>query len=238
MPAYYPAMLDVRGRKAIVVGGNRIAAEKAASLSASGALVTALSTTFCPELLQQAESKQVTLLCKTYEPGDLAGAFVVVAAAESPELVEAIWAETQEHGQLVNIVDMPKYCTFILPSILRREQLTIAVSTEGASPGLAKRIRQELEAYFPRAYGPYLRLAALARARLRAADVSYEQRDAFFADFFTSDVLAHLVNGNTPEAITITANLLRHYGVAVEASTLHEGFTEDEEEKEYGYRGA
>src|ERR1700694_3342048 len=164
MPKYYPIMLDVRGREAIVVGGNRVAAEKAASLSASGARVTVLSPTFCPELLIQAESKQVTLQRKTYVPGDLAGAFVVVAVAESPELVEAIWAETQERGQLVNIVDVPAYCTFILPSILRREHLTISVSTEGASPGLARRIRQQLEAYFPLAYGPYLRLAALARS--------------------------------------------------------------------------
>ena len=237
MPKYYPIMLDVRGREAIVVGGDRIAAEKAASLSASGARVTVLSSTFCPELLLLAEAKQVTLQRKTYESGDLAGAFVAVAVAESPEFVEAIWAETQKNGQLVNIVDMPSYCTFILPSILRREQLTIAVSTEGASPGLAKRIRQELEAHFPLAYGPYLRLAALARTCLRDSGVSYERRDSFFADFFTSDVLAHLVKGDSAEATTTTADLLRRYGVAVTASTLHEGL-EDEEEKEYGYRGA
>jgi len=239
MPEYYPIMLDVRGREAIVVGGNRVAAEKVASLSASGARVTVLSPTFCPELVRQAESKQVTLRRKTYQRGDLAGAFVVVAVAESPELVEDIWTETQEHGQLVNIVDMPARCTFILPSILRREQLTIAVSTEGASPGLAKRIRQELEAHFPLAYGPYMRLAALARTRLRESGVSYEQRDSFFADFFTSDVLAQLVKGNIADAITITADLLRRYGVAVAADTLYEGLEEEEEEeKEYGYRGA
>ena len=235
MPKYYPIMLDVRGREAIVVGGDRVAAEKAASLSASGAHVTVLSSTFCPELLLLAEAKQVTLQRKTYRPGDLAGAFVVVAVAESPELVEAIWSETQEHGQLVNIVDMPARCTFILPSILRREQLTIAVSTEGASPGLAKRIRQELEDYFPPAYGPYLRLAALARTCLRNSGVSYEQRDSFFADFFTSDVLAHLVKGNTAEAITIAADLLRRYGVAVAAGALD---ISHEEEKEYSHRGA
>jgi precorrin-2 dehydrogenase / sirohydrochlorin ferrochelatase len=238
MPKYYPIMLDVRGREAIVVGGNRVAAEKAASLSASGARVTVLSPTFCPELLLQAESKQVTLQRKTYESGDLAGAFVVVAVAESPELVEAIWTETQERGQLVNIVDVPAYCTFILPSILRREQLTIAVSTEGASPGLAKRIRQELEAHFPLAYGPYLRLAALARACLRNSGVSYEQRDSFFADFFTSDVLAQLVKGNTAEATTTAADLLQRYGIAVEAGRLHQGLEAEVDEKEYGYRGA
>jgi precorrin-2 dehydrogenase / sirohydrochlorin ferrochelatase len=234
MPKYYPVMLDVRGREAIVVGGNKVAAEKAASLSASGARVTVLSPTFCAELLEQVESRQVTLRRKAYEPGDLTGAFVVVAVADNPELVQAIWAETQEHGQLVNIVDVPAYCNFILPSILRREQLTVAVSTEGASPGLAKRIRQELEAYFPLAYGPYLRLAALARSYLRDSGVSYEQRDAFFADFFTSDALAQLIKGNTVEATAITTDLLGRYGVVVAAGTFDASL---EEEKEYGYRG-
>ena len=235
MPEYYPIMLDVRDRVAIVVGGNEIAAQKAASLSASGARVTVLSATFCARLLQQAETRQVTLRRKAYAPGDLAGAFVVVAVGENPELVEAIWAETQERGQLVNIVDVPAYCTFILPSILRRDQLTIAVSTEGLSPALAKHIRQELEAYFPLAYGPYLRLAALARACLRESSVSYEQRDAFFADFFTSDVLAQLIKGNTANATIITAELLRHYGVIVATETLE---TKLVEEKERSYRGA
>ena len=127
MPRYYPVMLDIRDRLAIVVGGDRVAAEKAAALTASGARVSVLSPAFCDELLQQAERKQVTLLRKAYEPGDLAGAFVVIAATNNPQLIEAIWAETQERGQLVNIVDVPAYCSFILPSILRRDQLTIAV---------------------------------------------------------------------------------------------------------------
>ena len=235
MPKYYPIMLDVRDREAIVVGGNKIAAEKAASLSASGARVTVLSPTFCAELLQQAESKQVALWRKAYEHGDLAGAFVVVAVAESPEFARAIWNETQERGQLVNIVDVPEYCSFILPSILRREQLTIAVSTEGASPGLAKRIRQELEDYFPLAYGPYLRLAALARGYLRKSGVSYEQRDCFFADFFTSDALAQLISGNPAGATNTTIELLARYGVAVAAGELDESL---EEKKELSHRGA
>ena len=236
MPKYYPVMLDVRARKATVVGGNKIAAEKAASLSASGAQVTVLSPAFCDEFLQQAESKQVDLWRKTYEPGDLAGAFMVVAVAENPELARAIWKETQERGQLVNIVDMPEYCSFILPSILRREQLTIAVSTEGASPGLAKRIRQELEDYFPRAYGPYLRLAALARGYLRKSGVTYEQRDCFFADFFASDALAQLMQGNTTGATDITAELLGRYGVTVATGELN--ISGSEQEKELSHRGA
>ncbi len=230
MPEYYPVMLDVRGRLAIVVGGDRVAAEKAAALSASGAQVSVINPTFCDELLMQAEYKRVTLRRKAYEPGDLEGAFVVVAATNDTQLVEAIWTETQRSGQLVNIVDIPERCSFIMPSILRRGQLTIAVSTEGASPGLAKRIRQNLEEIFPLAYGTYLRLAALARTRLRKNGVSYERRDDFFSDFFTSEVLARLVEGNVAQATVITAELLRRYEVDVPASVLEASL---EKEKQY-----
>lgn len=234
MPKYYPAMLDIRDRLAIVVGGDQVAAEKAAALAASGARVSVLSPAFCDELLQQAERKQVTLRRKAYEPGDLAGAFVVVAATNNPQLIEAIWAETQEHGQLVNIVDVPAYCSFILPSILRRDQLTIAVSTEGTSPGLAKRIRQGLEEYFPRAYGPYLRLAALARSYLRNAGLSYERRDDFFNDFFISDVLAQLVRGDTEQALVTTAALLDRYGIDVPAHAFKAAVEEEKERVNHG----
>lgn len=230
MPKYYPVMLDVRDRLAIVVGGDRVAAEKAAALSASGAHVSVINPAFCDELLMQAGYKRVTLRRKAYEPGDLEGAFVVVAATNDSQLVEAIWTETQKSGQLVNIVDIPERCSFIMPSILRRDQLTIAVSTEGASPGLAKRIRQNLEEIFPLAYGTYLRLAALARTHLRKNGVSYERRDDFFSDFFASDVLARLVERDVAQATVITAELLRHYDVDVSASVLEASL---EEEKTY-----
>ncbi len=235
MPRYYPVMLDVRDRLAIVIGGDQVAAGKAAALAASGARVSVLSPTFCDELLRQAEREQVALRWKDYEPGDLAGAFVVIAATSNPQLIEAIWEETQQRGQLVNIVDVPASCSFILPSILRRDQLTIAVSTEGANPGLAKRIRQSLEAYFPHAYGPYLRLATLVRGYLRNAGVSYQRRDDFFSDFFLSDVLARLIQGDVEQAVLITAALLHCYGIDVPASVLR---TAVEEEKECVNHGA
>ena len=228
MPNYYPLMLDVRGRQAIVIGGDRVAAEKAAALAASGAFVSVLSQEFCAELLAQAEQKRVTLRRKAYEPGDLAGAFVVIAATNDLQLIQAIWAETQERGQPVNIVDVPEYCSFILPSVLRRGQLTIAVSTEGTNPGLAKRIRQSLEDLFPPAYGTYIQLAALARAYLRENGVSYDRRDDFFRDFFTSDVLPQLAAGNTAQATVVTAALLQIYGVDVPADVLEAALLAEE----------
>src|SRR5579884_1424263 len=99
MPNYYPIMLDVRGRPAVVIGGDPVAAEKATALCASGASVTVVAETFCRGLRQLAENGAVTLRRKAYEPADLDGAFVVVAATTSdPELSERIWQETQRRG--------------------------------------------------------------------------------------------------------------------------------------------
>src|SRR6266516_2382831 len=221
MPRYYPIMLDVRGRPALVIGGDGVAAEKAAALCASGAQVTVMNAEFCPELLAMAEQGAITLRQKAYETGDLAGAFVVVAAVTyDPQLAEAIWNEGQERGQLVNIVDVPAHCNFIVPSILRRGQLTIAVSTAGAGPSLAKRIRQRLEDIFPSTYDQYIRLAAVARAHTRQRGLTYDQRDQFFGDFFTSDVSLLLEEGDQQGAASITAKLLAQHGVEVSAEQI------------------
>ncbi len=221
MPHYYPIMLDIRGRPALVIGGDQVAAEKAANLAASGAAVTVLSPQFSDELQALARQDKVRLKQKAYERGDLEGAFVVVAATTYDEpLTEAIWQEAQERNQLLNVVDVPARCNFILPSILRRDQLTIAVSTEGTSPGLAKRLRQQLERQFPPIYGLYLRLAALVRSYIRQQGMSYEQRDAFFGDFFDSQILHHLASGDEEQALVETQQLLKIYNIDLPAETL------------------
>lgn len=220
-PNYYPIMLDVRSQPAIVIGGDRVAAEKAANLNDAGAQVTVISPSFCKELLNLERRHAVTLHYKAYEHGDLAGAFVVVAATtHNPELSEAIWNEAQEHRQLINIVDMPSRCNFILPSILRRGQLTISVSTEGTSPGLAKRIRQHLEDFFPSAYTGYLQLAATTRAYTKSHGLSYKERDVFFGEFFNSNILEFLVEGNQIEALDTTVRLLQQHNINISVTTL------------------
>lgn len=218
---YYPVMLDVRNQPAIIIGGDRVAAEKAANLSAAGAQVTVISQSFCDELLDLECNQIVTLRYKAYEHGDLTGAFVVVAATtHNPELTEAIWNEAQEHQQLINIVDVPHRCNFILPSILRRGHLTISVSTEGTSPGLAKRIRQYLEDLFPSAYTAYFQLAAIARAYTKRYGLSYQERDIFFGEFFNSDILEFLIDGNQIAALDTMVQLLRQRHIDISVTTL------------------
>lgn len=222
MSNYYPILLDIRDRPAVVIGGDRAAAAKATALAASGAHVTVLAAAFCDELhaLARQPGTTITLRAKRYEPGDLAGAFVVVASTRDADDIAAIRAETRQRNQLLNVVDVPAACDYIVPSILRRGQLTIAVSTEGASPSLAKRIRQRLEKLFPPAYAPYLRLAAAARAHLRAAGVSYDRRDDYFVAYDTSDVLARLDAADTSGAAALTAVLLHEYTVDVPVAEL------------------
>ena len=220
MPNYYPVMLDVRGKVAIVVGGDEFAFEKVAGLVACGAQVRVISPTFCETLLLLADQQKITLSYKTYQPGDLAEAFLVIAATSDLQLAESVWSEAQERGQPLNVVDRPASCSFILPSVLRRGQLSIAVSTEGASPSLAKRIRQQLEKLFSSAYEPYLRLASVARARLRAHQIAYSKRDDFFGEYAASEVLVSLEAGDLPRAAAITQTLLHSYGIEASAADL------------------
>ncbi len=233
MPKYYPVMLDVRGRAALVIGENGIAAEKAGGLIASGAQVTVIGSEFCEELLELERKEQITLWHKRYERGDLRGFFVVVAVTTYDAVTsEIIWNEGQENNQLVNIVDFPARCNFIVPSLLRRGPLTIAVSTEGSSPGLAKRIRQKLESEFSSAYEDYLRLATIARAYMRAQGLSYGQRDDFFGDFFVSDVLHLLEEERESEALAMTVELLQRYKVVIDRGQLEQDMKEAEGEHE------
>ncbi|GCE05788.1 precorrin-2 dehydrogenase/sirohydrochlorin ferrochelatase family protein [Dictyobacter aurantiacus] len=233
MPDYYSMMLDVRERPVLVVGGNAVAAEKAAALCAAGAHVTVLNPEFCPELQELASRHpNVTLRQKAYEQGDLAGAFVVVAAATyEPELAEAIWQEAQQNNQLVNIVDLPARCNFIVPSILRRGPLTISVSTGGTSPGLAKRIRQQLEKLFPVEYATYMRLASIVRVYLRQGGLSYAQRDEFFGEYFNSDILDRLIDQDEAEACASVSHLLQRYHIDIPVSTIIHDIKEAEHEK-------
>ena len=228
MPRYYPAMLNLRDRPVLVIGGNEVAAEKATALAASGARVTVQAAEFGLLLLRLAQEGRVTLRHKAYAYGDTAGMFVVVAATTyTPEVSQAIWQEAQERGQMINIVDDPARCDFIIPSILRRGSLTIAVSTEGTNPSLAKRIRQRLESLFPPAYAPYLRMAGRARSHLRAQGVDYGRRDAFFGELEASAVLSHLVDDDVSGAAQIMEALLTHYETQVPASDLAEAVTND-----------
>ncbi|AMX84601.1 siroheme synthase [Geobacillus subterraneus] len=158
----YSVILQVRGRRAVVVGGGKVAARKIRGLLEAGADVVMIAPKAEPELQALAAAGTIGWCIKTFAPGDLDGAFLVIAATNDRGVNEAV-AQAAAPGQLVNVVDDPERCDFHVPAVVRRGPLTIAVSTEGASPAVARRIRRELEEQYGEEYGPYLEFLQRAR---------------------------------------------------------------------------
>ena len=142
MTHYYPAYLNITGRRAVVIGGGEVAERKTAQLVASGADVTLVSPDATPGLERLASESGVRWIRRTYAPGDLAGAWLAIAATDDADLHRAIHAEAEREKTLLNVVDVTELCGFIAPSIVQRGPVTVAVSTGGASPALARKLRE------------------------------------------------------------------------------------------------
>ena len=140
----YPLFMDVSGRRCVVVGGGGVASRKARGLLESGARVVVVS----PEVTPEIDDMDVTVERRPYAPGDLAGCTLAFAATDSREVNAAVAREAEERGIPVNVADRPAEGDFALPSVLRRGGLQVAVSTGGASPSLARRIRDAMEPSF------------------------------------------------------------------------------------------
>jgi siroheme synthase-like protein len=159
---YYPVLLNLVGRRALVIGGGPVAARKARSLAQAGARVTAVSPEFARSF------PRVIRVRRAFRPGDLAGARVVVCATDDADVQERVWRFCEARGIPVNVVDVPKRCSFIVPAQLRRGPLMITISTDGASPALSGAIRRKLERLFPPGVGRVVR--DLGRRRKREPD--------------------------------------------------------------------
>ncbi len=160
---YYPIFLDVTARDCLVVGGGDVGYRKAIGLSRSNARVRVISEAFS---LKFETNDGLSLTCKSYEPSDLDNAFLVFAATNNRGLNKQIQADAKIRDILCNIVDAPDRSDFILPSVVERGDLVCAVSTSGASPALAKKIRRDLEQKFGPEYGDFLVLMGNVRKKL------------------------------------------------------------------------
>jgi siroheme synthase-like protein len=147
MPAYYPVYLDVRGRRCVVFGGNHEGERKVGYLLECGAEVTLVAAEASPELGKLASDRKIAWEKRRYRAGDLEGAWVAIVADTSDVSAnEAISREARERNVLLNVTDVTHLCTFIAPSIVQRQNVTVAVSTAGTSPALARRLREEISA--------------------------------------------------------------------------------------------
>ncbi len=165
--AYYPIFLEMTGRRAVVVGGGPVAERKVEGLLAVGASVTVISPALTPRLEAWAKDGRIRHVGRQYGPGDLAGSELAFVATDDPEVNAVVAKEGRARSVWVNAADDPAHSDFILPSVLRRGQLVVAVATGGASPALSRAIREELEAYFSEDYAVLSEVVAEVRRELR-----------------------------------------------------------------------
>ena len=167
MSAHYPVFLDLTGHPTLVVGGGPVAEGKVEGLLAAGARVTVVSPTVTPRLAGWVAVGRIEHLARAYRPGDLAGRRLALVATGDPAVSGAVAAEGRERSVWVNAADEPARCDFIMPGVIRRGRLVVAVSTGGASPAAARAIREELEGYLTEDHAMLVELAADVREDLR-----------------------------------------------------------------------
>jgi siroheme synthase-like protein len=174
---YYMACLDLRGRSCVVVGGGKVGTDKARTLLECGAVVTVVSPEIEPELLDlPVEWKR-----GRYAMWDLDCTWLVVAATPDPEVNQAVFEDAERLGIFCNVADDPERCSFILPAIHREDPITVAVSTSGASPALAQRLRREVAALVRPEHAALARELEALRPWAKANLATYEERRDYFA---------------------------------------------------------
>ncbi len=201
---FYPVNLDIRGRHCLVVGGGGVASRKAHTLLECEAIVTVVSPEFSEALTKMASlpslAHTLTLIRRPYQSSDLDGKFLVIGATNDPALNRQVNADAEARNMLCNIADVPDICNFILPSIIRRGDLCIAISTSGKSPAFAKWLRKKLEKTFGDEYALFLALMGVIRKKLLEEQHAPEAHKPLFEKLIENDLLA-MIKNNDPEAI-------------------------------------
>lgn len=223
----FPMFLKLTGRPAVVIGAGHLAESKVDSLLSAHASVTVIAPEVSPRIQQLADGGDLELVLRSYEVGDLTGAFLAVAATDNPAVNRAVFAEAEAAKVLINAVDDPPFCDFYFPSVVRRGDLQIAISTAGHSPALAQRLRREINLLLPPDAGDWLsELGNLRREVLQLEPLNDErrnllhqlaQRDVCAYDACPSRALARHHARSNPRTTA---------GPAVDTETKSQGFSD------------
>src|ERR671935_2990567 len=185
--SFYIACLRLSGRRCVVVGGGEVGLEKVEGLLACDADVVLVAPAAVPALASLAEEGSIRWERRAYEASDLEGTFIVIAATGDTDVNIRVFEDAERRAMLVNVVDVPPLCNFILPAIIRTGPLAIAISTAGASPALAKRIRDEIADLFGDEYARLALILNEARGWAKATLPTYQDRKEFFESIVNGD---------------------------------------------------
>jgi siroheme synthase-like protein len=214
---FYIACLRLTGRRCVVVGGGDIGLEKVEGLLACDGRVVLIAPDAIEPLRELAEEGSIEWIRREYETGDLEGTFIAIAATDDTDVNIRVYDDAERRAMLVNVVDVPPLCNFILPAIVRTGPLAIAISTAGASPALAKRIKRTVAEEFGE---PYARLAVLlneVRGWAKGTLPTYQDRKAFFEGIVNGepDPIQLLRDGDESAVRELIAAAQREYDAPV-----------------------
>jgi precorrin-2 dehydrogenase/sirohydrochlorin ferrochelatase len=210
--SYFPAFLNVEHCRLTVIGGGPIAERKVEDLLNAGARhVTVVSPELTPALAAHAAAGTIAVRQRRFEDGDCAGSTIVIAATSDPEVQQQIWNDAHSAGALVNTVDRPEMCDFIVPAVTRSGSITIAVSTGGKSPALASLLRDRIAEIIGPEYGALAELLGKHRPAVRRRIPDFQSRKDAIRAVARSEVLKDLQSGNTFAAERRIDRILRRF---------------------------
>ncbi len=205
---YYPIFLNTQGKKCVVIGGGTVALRKVKTLLDGGAEVTVISPKPHPDIARYSREGTIHLIRREYEAGDLKGAAIAIACTDLKKVNRRVVDETKKTGVLINVADDPKLSDFIIPSFFRQGALTVAVSTSGTSPALARKIRTTLQKTFGKEYVSLLSLIGEVRATLK--NKKHRVDPEVWQEALDLDLLIQLVrSGQKKKAQTILLSKLQ-----------------------------
>lgn len=220
---FFPIFLNIRQRPCLLVGGGEVAGRKATLLREAGARITVVAPELSPTLSEMVERGDVAHRRGQFSPADLEGCAIVVAATDDSAVNERVSALARERNIPVNVVDNPGLCTFIVPSIIDRSPLQIAVSTGGASPVLARVLRSRLETMIPAAYGDVAALLEEFRGRTKQVLPDVDARRRFWEGVLQGPILEMALAGQDQAAREVLEQALTAEGTVLEQKDLHTG---------------
>lgn len=221
---YYPIYLDVEGRNAVIIGGGEVCARKAETMMRYGARVTIVSPVFTDEIEKWAQEGCLTLSRKRYETADIEDAHIVIASTDDTSVNEQIAADARARRIPVNVVDVTPLCEFIVPAIIEKDGIQIAISTGGKSPALARTLKEDLHRAIGPEYAEVNNLLGSLRDGAKAKLPTDVDRKRFFDGIIASGVLPLLRGGNRRQAYQIVADACDAAGVA-HSEMLREGLS-------------
>jgi siroheme synthase-like protein len=203
----HPVFLRLEDRPCLVVGADAAAVDKAGVCLGARARVTMVAPDADARVLGWAAEGRLRLLRRGYRAGDLAGMFLAYASTRDPVLIARLVAEADRYRVLLNVIDVPEACTFVSPAVVRRGDLHIAIGTGGASPGLAARLRGELEARIGPEYGPFVAILGAVRAMLAGDPARASRRGEVVAALLASPLLELVRAGHHDEIDALLGRL-------------------------------